>query len=141
MTKTWKYALAVCLALGIAGTATASPDIKTGLWENTVISEVEGMPFAPPPVTFKDCVTEEDLVPSFDAEEQGCDVMEYEIKGNTIRWRMECAHEGTQTRGQGEIRYRGDNYTGEMTMTMSGDQVGEIRMKQSLSGRYLGECK
>lgn len=139
MLKPWKTAI-FGLGLLLAGPLSASAEIKLGMWETTVHSEVEGMPFSPPPVTMTDCVTKKDLVPSTESPDQQCDVMEQQIKGNTVSWRVRCQHDGMSTSGDGEIRYSGDTFQGEMRMTMSGGPMGEMKMKQTMKGRWLGTC-
>lgn len=143
MIKPWTLRVAALglFMFAVSGQVLADPDIKLGKWETTVTSELEGMPFAPPPMTFTDCLTKEDLVPDMEPPDQQCDVMEHEVKGNTVSWRMRCQQDGIATRGQGEIRYSGETYRGEMTIIMSGGPMGEMKMKQTLQGRWLGACQ
>ncbi|MFU8838900.1 MAG: DUF3617 domain-containing protein [Thiohalomonadaceae bacterium] len=136
----WKF-VASALLLAMVIPAQASNAIKTGLWESTITTEVEGMPFSPPPITTTDCITKEDLTPSMDMPEQNCDVMEHQVKGSEVSWRLRCSHEGMVTTGQGQIRYSGDSYKGEMTMSIAGGPMGEMKMKQILTGKRLGDCQ
>lgn len=124
----------------VFGIGTAQAEIRTGLWETTVSSELEGMPFAPPPVTFTDCLTEADLVPDMGSADQHCDQMEHDIKGSVVSWRMRCRQDGMTTSGQGEIRFQGDSYRGEMRVTIDGGPMGEMKMTQTMQGRRLGNC-
>lgn len=143
MSRAWKnLAMVLCGAmLGGTGLAMADTDIRTGLWETTVSTTIEGMPFAPPPMTFNQCLTKEDLVPNTEPPDQNCDPVKYDISGNTASWSMRCQSEGVTTTGEGRIRYSGDTYQGEMNMSMSGGPMGEMKMKQTLSGRRLGPCQ
>ena len=140
MKKTVIQLAIVALAM-LSVSFSAQAEIRTGQWETTITTEVEGLPFAPPPMTFSECVTEEDLVPSVEPPDQHCDVMEQEIQGNRVSWRLRCSQDGVTTVGSGEIRYQGDTYQGEMNVTMSGGPMGEITMRQTLQGRRLGECR
>ncbi len=142
MQHTWKRFSPLLLAsLFIVGASVAQAEIRTGQWETTITSEVEGMPFSPPPMTISDCVTEDDLVPGVEPQDQNCDVLEREIDGNRVNWRIDCTQEGINTRGSGELIYQGDTYQGEMTVHMTGGPMGELTMKQTLEGRRLGECQ
>ena len=131
----------ISLLLPVAlGMSQAKAEIRTGLWETQVNSEIEGMPFAPPPVSFTDCLTKEDLVPQVGDTDASCDLMEHEVKGSVVSWRMRCEQEGITTSGQGEIRFQGDSYRGEMRVTISGGPMGEMKMLQTMQGRRLGAC-
>lgn len=124
-----------CLSLP----ALAGPDVQPGMWETTVTTEMAGMPMSIPPVTTRSCIRESDLVPQTDHPGQECELVEHDVSGNQVSWRIRCNTQGTTMTGHGEITYSGDTYTGRILMNM--DQGGQsMEMTQSLEGRRVGEC-
>jgi hypothetical protein len=128
------------LATGAAALAQANPAVPAGLWQTIITSEVEGMPFLPPPETYTECVIPGDRLPGVALQEHDCEVTEQNVSGNRVDWRVQCVHEGMTTSGAGRLHYQGDSYQGEMTVEMSGGVVGEMKLKQTLNGQHLGEC-
>lgn len=120
--------------------ATEAVDIKTGLWESRVESVIEGLPMSPPPMTHRNCVTEEDLVPKMESPGQECKVLEHNVSGKTVNWRVQCNQDGMTMTGTGRIDYSGDSYEGDVVMTMDGGPMGSMKMTQTMTGRRIGDC-
>ena len=134
-----KYLCIAILAMAVMFPATAAENPqKPGNWQIKMEMEMPGMPIKLPPVTTTICLTEEDLkdpqraVPN--DPKSKCTVGDYKIDGNTVTWTVDCPKQ--QTKGNGQITYAEDSYTGWMNM-----QVGEQQMKTKYSGKWLGECK
>jgi hypothetical protein len=134
--------LVVCCALllAVAGTALAEAPAnpqKPGKWNIKAQMEIPGMPFKMPPINMDICLTEEDLkdpqksVPN--DPKAKCTVSDYEIDGNTVRWTVDCPKD--KTRGEGELTFSEDKYTGWMKM-----QVGEQEMTTKYTGTWKGTC-
>jgi Protein of unknown function (DUF3617) len=132
-----KAALFVVAALMIAGSAFAENPQKPGEWQISMQMEVPGMPFKMPPVNFTVCLTEEDLkdpqksVPN--DPKNDCKVGDYKIEGNKVSWTVDCPKQ--KTKGEGEITFTENSYTGHMNMT-----VGEQEMSTKYTGKWKGEC-
>lgn len=126
---------------GVTPALAGGPDVQVGEWETTVKTEMSGMPMAIPPMTHRHCLREEDLVPKTQDPSQDCKLLEHNIDGNTVTWRIECEAQGTKTSGTGKIVYAGDTYKGQIDMTMQQAGAPPMNMTQTLEGRRIGECK
>lgn len=135
--RKYTFVLAALLVVAIPAMAADHPG-KPGNWQMKMEMEMPGMPVKLPPVTMNICVTEEDLkdpqksVPN--DPKSDCKVGDYKVDGKTISWTVDCPK--SNMKGDGEITYSDDSYTGAMNMT-----VGEQQMKTKYTGKYLGECK
>jgi Protein of unknown function (DUF3617) len=135
-----KFALVVLVVFAVAIPASAdtpaSPQ-KPGQWQVKMEMEMPGMPFKMPPINMDICLTEEDLKDPQKAvpndPKQKCNVGDYKVDGNTVTWTVDCPKQNMK--GNGEITYTDDSYTGWMKMT-----VGEQEMKTKYSGKWKGEC-
>jgi hypothetical protein len=113
------------------------PNMKEGLWEITMRMEVPGMPVQMSPQTYTQCLTQKEAVPQPRQGEpgQGCTIVNKDIKGDTVSWRVECkTNEGTAV-SDGRITYKGDTFEGVIQMTQ-----GDMKATQQLSGRWIGKC-
>ncbi|MCA1804467.1 MAG: DUF3617 domain-containing protein [Xanthomonadaceae bacterium] len=135
----------VCAGFGLCGLLLASTgavamEVKTGLWESHIETEIEGLPVSPPPMTHRNCVTEEDLVPQMQSPGQECEVLEHSTSGKTVTWRVQCKQDGMTMTGHGKIVYSGERYEGNVVMTMDGGPMGPMKMTQTMTGRRIGDC-
>jgi hypothetical protein len=136
--------LLVALAPTCSSTA-GSVDMKPGEWSITIKTKMEGMPFSPPPVTVKQCLTEQNYVPSGGAQQQGqsqdCEVMDQKIDGNTVSWSVVCkSGQGGTVKGTGTVTYSGSSFQGSTQMTMmTGGQT--MKMSTEMTGKWIGPCK
>lgn len=136
----------LCLLCFAAAHAAAGPNMKPGLWEQTVKMEMPGMPQAMQEHKSQRCVTPKDLEdprkvgPGSDPRTAGqCEVSNFRMQGNTATWDMACKGQ-QQMKGSGSMTYQGDRYSGVNRMTMN--QGGQtMTMTMNYSGRYLGDCK
>lgn len=133
--------LVLCAAAGllIAGSAFAAENPqKPGKWQIKMQMEIPGMPMKMPPVNTEVCLTAEDLenpqkaVPN--DPKSDCKVGDYKVDGNTVSWTVNCPKQ--KMKGEGEITYTGDSYTGAMNMDIDGQP-----MSMKYTGKFLGECK
>lgn len=133
--KTVKMILMLVGMLFVAGAALAGPDIRYGLWETKVKMEMTGMPMEMPPVTFTQCITEQNSVPQQQDPNQDCQVTNNQIKGSTVSWDMQCSGRGAM-QGSGRITYEGDSFNGSFRAV-----TGGMEMTQHMSGRRIGDCE
>jgi hypothetical protein len=133
------------IAAALLGAAVAAPahavDLRTGLWEVTVKTEMPGMPMAMPSTTRRYCVRPQDLVPRNHLPGQHCKVLDQQVSAQRIAWRVQCTGNGGTATGTGEIRYSGNTYHGKMEMSMPGGPNGTMHVIQTMDGRRLGACK
>lgn len=131
-----KSLIAIIMALGfLPAIAIAGPDFEEGEWEITTTMKMEGMPFAPPPVTFRQCMTRDERVPQREDPSQSCEMLEQDVSGDTVSWTMRC--DGSESTG--EVTYSGDSLEGSMHMTTQ-NGGGEMAMTSHMQGHRIGPC-
>ncbi|MGR9072822.1 MAG: DUF3617 domain-containing protein [Gammaproteobacteria bacterium] len=69
-----------------------------------------------------------------------CTVESYDENSDSVYWRVICRTDAGNMTGNGAITYRGDEFTGQLTMDISGPD-GAMQMKNSLRGRRIGDCR
>ena len=138
--KTRTAALILVLVALIATPLLAeAPPQKPGKWQIRMEMEMPGMPMKVPPVTTSVCLTEEDLKDPESAvpndPKSNCEVGDYEIDGNTVRWTIDCPEQ--QMKGSGEITFNDDgtSYKGTMKMTVAGQE-----MSTKYTATHQGAC-
>ena len=120
----------------------AAPNMKEGLWEITVRTEMQGMPGGMPPQTVQQCITQKELAdpsrttPGTQGDKR-CKITDYKMQGNTASWKTAC--EGDMT-GSGTMTYAGSSYTGTQNMSMK-HEGKTLNMTVNFTGRHLGDCK
>jgi len=132
---------AALLSALIMATAAASEavELRDGEWETVTEMVMEGMPFALPPTTVTQCISQKDPIPKGE-KDKNCTVEEPKVKGNTVAWRFVCKDDQGTSDGTGEITYSGDTYKGGMKMAMTDKKGAVTRMTMKMSGRRLGPC-
>lgn len=142
------YVIAGLLVSGVicfnASYAKAAPvDMREGQWEHTMETKIEGLPFEMPamPFTVTRCVTKDDLVPRTEKNDGKCEILDQKISGNTVKWKVKCKDEAGMSEGQGEITYRGESYSGKMSMTTTEKKSKQVMTSNvSMKGRRIGDC-
>ncbi|MFP4445068.1 MAG: DUF3617 domain-containing protein [Desulfosudaceae bacterium] len=128
----------VCL-LGLAGGAVAGPNFHPGNWEITTTTEMVGMPgMNVPAATHRQCIREENLVPRSEGEAQECSVSDVAISGDTVSWKVVCSGQNGSMEGTGSVTYRGETMSGTMDLVIQG---ADMRVKNTIRGRRIGDCK
>ncbi len=130
-----------CLILGMlfifVSVSFAGSLLKEGLWEITSKMEIPGMPVPMPPITFKQCMTNQNPVPNQSPSGQECRMKNIKTKGNTVSWDMVCDSQQGEMKSSGKITYKGDRFNG-VVLT---DIPGQGQMKMTMTGRRIGKCK
>ncbi len=136
MTKTLILSLGLVLLL-LTAAAAEKIDMQDGLWQITTVTEMPGVPFEIPPMTFNQCITQQELVPQLEQPGGDCILSDTQISGNTVTWSVVCKGEGGSSRGDGKVTYQGDRFEGDMTMSMDGG----MQMNNHMKGIRLGACQ
>jgi hypothetical protein len=118
----------------------AESKIKKGLWEVTAEIEMQGLPISLPAVTTQQCFDEDHYVPKSAQQNENCAVSQQQVNGSTIQWTILCQKQEGTLKGNGEIKYSGDQFTGFLNMILS-NKDGQLQMNNIMKGRYLGPCK
>lgn len=110
--------------------------LKEGLYEITSKMEIPGMPVPMPPITFKQCMTNQNPVPNQSQSGQECRIKNLKTKGNTVSWDMICDSQQGKMKSSGKVTYKGDRFNG-VVMT---DIPGQGQMKMTMTGQRIGKC-
>ncbi len=129
-------------ALLLAPLSWAAPGIEPGNWEITTKMEMEGAPFAMPPQTHTQCITQEDMAAGMiTTEVDQCTVKERKTAGNTLTWRVQCKSRAATTDSESTITAAGKHrYTGVMQTQTTSRDGAVTRMTSRVDGRYIGPC-
>ena len=126
--------LLTAISISFAGSV---PNMKAGLWEITVKTEMPGMEM--PPMKHTQCLTKKDFVPQGPQQPgQECTVTDVKVDGNTVTWVLECTTPGGKMKGTGTTTYSGDSFKGTMIMLMA---PTNMKITTHMSGKRIGECK
>jgi hypothetical protein len=125
----------LCISF-LAPDSWGGPNVKEGLWEYTVETQMPGMSMKMPAQKHTYCLTKENMVPK--AEEPGseCRTVNQKIKGDTVSWTVECQTKEGKVVMDSTITYHGDTFSGTSKFRQAG-----MQMEQKLSGKRLGPCK
>ena len=117
--------------------AGSEPNMQEGKWEITTKVEMPGMPMNMPPVTHTQCLTKDDFVPQKSQSGDECQISNVEVSGDTVTWVMQCKGQGGETKGSGEITYRGTSFKGIIKMTVV---PSNMQMTSKINGSRIGNC-
>jgi hypothetical protein len=134
--KKTMISFAMMLLLAVSAWAGSGPAMNEGQWEMTIETEMQGMPMKMPPITFSQCITEQDPVPQGQQPGQQCAAKDVVTKGNTVTWTIECDTPGGKSTGKGKVTYDKDTMEGSMTMSTQG-----MEMTTRFKGKRLGPCQ
>ncbi len=132
--------------------------MRPGQWENTVEFTDFDIPGAPGnmkdmlrqqmggKITTTTCMTEEEAKkpdPDFFSgeDEDSCTYDEFDRSGNKMTLRMTCEGGGggtTKVAMDGE--FGAEKFTLSMDNSVTGGQMGKVRIKGTVTGRRLGDC-
>ncbi len=126
--------LLTAISISFAGSA---PNIREGLWEITVITEMGNMKM--PAMTHTQCLTKNDFVPKgVQQPGQECEITDTKVDGNTVTWTIQCTTQGAEMTGTGKTTYSGDSFEGTMVMSMP---QTNMEITTHMSGKRIGDCK
>jgi hypothetical protein len=124
-----------------AGAALAEPNIREGLWEITIKTEIAGMPADTiPPVTQTHCLTDKNKIPQLLQKDQACQITDTKTQGNEASWKMKCRNEINLITGSGKITYKGDRLDGIIHIQMQQAEGAPMKLTQHIHGRHSGKC-
>lgn len=126
----------MCGLVLCSGTVNAAPPMQEGMWEITTQLDMPGMPMQMPAHTSRHCLTNKDMVPQQQQPGQQCKMLEQNVSGNTVTWRMECDTPQGKSTMHGRTTYTGNAMQGELRMRQGGTE-----MLQRISGKRVGDCR
>ncbi|OQY18740.1 MAG: hypothetical protein B6I36_06290 [Desulfobacteraceae bacterium 4572_35.1] len=113
----------------------AGINIKEGMWQLETSMTIPGMPHKMPSTTFTQCITKATLIPPVNKED-GCQIQDQSINGNTLTYTMVCSHDGDTTTGHGSFNYSYDKMSGQLEITTNG-----MQFITSYQGKWTGPCQ
>ena len=116
----------------------AEPNMLPGSWEISATIDMPGMAFSMPATKHTQCISEEDIVPQMQQENDKCQTLENRLDGDTVTWKITCESEGGTMTSHGKIVYKGNSFAG--TVITTGSQIPSD-MTQKLSGNRIGACQ
>lgn len=97
-------------------------------------------------MTFNHCLTQDDVekpnADFFGGDDNGdCTYQEFDRSGNTMKIRMTCTpDQGVTSTIAMDGEFSGDSFTMNMDNTTTGNPMGDMVMKGTMSGRRIGDC-
>jgi hypothetical protein len=131
---------AVVLLVSAAPLLAAPPNMQPGNWEITMAVQMEGVPFAMPPMKVTHCYTKQDLedskktLPSGSNKKENCEVKDMKVVGNHATWNMVCKD---GTKGSGEITYKGTTYDSTLKLVTKDG----VKTTTNIKAKRIGDCK
>lgn len=130
--------MALICALPISASA-AELAINSGLWETTM-TRTDPMTGQPVTETNTECVTETKFDPSSMLEgTDGCQLVEEDLSGETLTFKMECNMQGAQAFIDGTFQTDGQTGQGNMDMTVNANGMN-MSMNMNWKANRLGDC-
>jgi hypothetical protein len=132
----------VVVAAAAIATSSVQAQMKPGRWETTSKMEMSGMPMAMPATTVTIChrASDDPGVPPLPEDmKNDCKIGDLKTDGGTQSWTMSCTGENKMT-GKGSMTYQGASYSGTIDMRMDMPGEAPMTMKQTVTGRRLGDC-
>lgn len=137
---------------GLAGVALAGAaqgaeiNAREGLYETTTIIEIPGVPAGIlPPQVVRQCVTDRDAADLRHFVNQGgggdgnCEIKNLTQGDHRISFALSCPAQ--QMAGQGDYVFSGDDFSGQMTLTMPNPAGGqEVTFTARTSAKRVGPC-
>lgn len=117
----------------------ASAEIKEGLWEITVKTEIKGMPMPVPPTTIRQCINNKEPVPQ-KPEKGQCVMKNQKVVGDTVLYTMECKEADTTVITEGKVTYKGTTFSGASQTVIKAKGEPSMTSNTTMTGKYLGPC-
>lgn len=141
--------IGVLLATGLLSLAAQAEgyNIKPGMWETTLETEVvdmpqemaKMMPKREPEIT-RQCIKNRDF--EFKNEDMGgeCTFTKTEDSPGKVAWEVQCDTEAGASDGRGEANYNGTTVDGWFEMDIEGGPMGPMKMRNTFKGKRVGSC-
>lgn len=141
MKKVFSFIICIVFFSIFMACSKSKPVLEAGMYEIKAKTIMKGVPMAMPPVTYTQCLTQEDFVPSSpsDKSNKDCVIKDQKVSGNEVTWKTECKTSSMTSNGSGKIIYNKDKLKGtlEMTTVTNGK---EMKFTMEMSGKRIGEC-
>ncbi|MEN9796463.1 MAG: hypothetical protein RL653_159 [Pseudomonadota bacterium] len=134
------------LACLVSTPALAAPPamsaMQPGLWEVTRTMEMSNVPMKMPPQVSTQCIKKEDLADARKSlpVDKTCTLDEVKQDGNATTGKATCKMDTGEMKGTGRMTVKPQSYEGSMDLVAKLEEM-DFTMKQTFSGKRLGDCK
>ncbi|KPJ90966.1 MAG: hypothetical protein AMJ55_12645 [Gammaproteobacteria bacterium SG8_15] len=121
-------------------------NINPGMWETSYKAEVSGLPpeiatmMQQAPKVERECIKDKnyDFNPGDEAKE--CTFKTTRHSSEKLSWEITCGGEGGNSKGHGEVNFKGDTVSGYFDMVMPAGPAGPVKMHNTFKGTRVGSC-
>ncbi len=118
---------------------TAELKVIPGMWETTM-TRTNPMNGEAVTETKKNCVTQTSFDPATMMQDtQGCKVVQDELDGDTLSFKMQCSMSGAESTVTGKYQSDGDTGSGDMNIQMSMAGMN-MNMSMNWTAKRVGDC-
>jgi len=115
--------------------------LQPGLWQMTTKSEYVGMPFSPPPIAVKQCLTQKQIehpwVQSQKNKDQKCNYTHTQVGSRSASWTMECDASNTRMTGHGVTKSPDSKHFSSVAHMLAHSEGKTIKMQVKTEGVWL----
>lgn len=133
------YALSAGLLLSSA--LAHAVEFKEGEWELTVKQSVKGMPVGVPAVSWRECLTQANPIPTRYLQARSCDVIEQNAVYRTLHYKINCFTENGSMINEGKVRFGEFKLSGDSKSELADVAGRDMVLRYKFEGRRIGECK
>lgn len=136
------WVLAAAIGLPAAVSAAEALNLEDGYWDTYVTIRVQGGILPVPAIKSSKCITHDDPIPnSTDSSHLSCRILDKQITGNDVSWRLECADDKGRMEGHGRITYAGKTFEGGMDMEVTQLKDNRhIKLNYAMHGERVRAC-
>jgi len=131
--------VAAALYMTAAAINAAEIELNPGLWETTM-TRTNPMTGQPATETNTECVKDKIFNPADMMQgAEGCDLVDDNLDGDTLTYRMKCNMQGNQSIIDGRFQTDGQSGKGNMDISINAG-VMQINMNMNWTSKRIGEC-
>lgn len=138
----WPGILLVAWSLNWCHTAHAAEpsqiNLKEGLWRLSVEMEIPGRGPETGPLTQDICLRPSEVTKLAVPPNSPCQIHGLDITHRRMRWKITCEQGPMRSSGEGLMEFGGKQLSSALVMQTAPPYA--MRIKQSITGRYLGAC-
>ena len=131
--------IAALFCLPTMAVSAAEIELNPGLWESTM-TRTHPITGEPTSETTTECVKDKKFDPAAMMEgAEGCNLIDDNLDGDTLTYRMECNMQGSQSTIDGRFQTDGQTGKGEMDISINASGM-QMNMKMNWVSKRVGEC-
>ena len=117
----------------------AEIELNPGLWQTTM-TRTHPITGAPTTETTTECIKDKKFDPAAMMQgAEGCNLIDDNLDGDTLTYRMECNMQGSQSTIDGRFQTDGHSGKGEMGISINAGGM-QMNMNMNWVSKRVGEC-